>query len=130
MVAKRYLQHIIKVNSININAETIKITVKQDTEQYEASNNVEPYAVAFGKATYEIQLNGIDPEHRPTFMNWLNRQQLRDKNQYLLTCATYSYNNKGDIQDEYSFTNVFIEEISNENSKPFDCKLVALHRVK
>lgn len=132
MVDKRYLQHVININGGNYRVETIKITVKQETEQFEASNNVEPYAVAFGKATYEIQLSGVDPEHRPKFMEWLNRlQQRRDGTAAgLLSVSTYSYNSKGELQLEYSFTKCFIEEISSENSTPFDVKMVALHRTK
>ena len=110
MVDKRYLQHVININKKNFRVETIKITVKQETEQFEASNNVEPYAVGFGKATYEIQLSGVDPEHRPQFMTWLNTlQQRRGATTGLLTVSTYSYNAKGDLQTEYSFTKCFIE---------------------
>lgn len=127
---RRYEQEAIRLNGEYILCEKVKVTEKQEKSEFSASQQVEPYAVAFGKKTYEIQLTGVDPEKRP-FFNMLQKEQESFKGflEGLPNLQTYDYNPKtGKLRLDYNLLAVSIEEVSKENAQPFDVKLSALKR--
>lgn len=111
----------------NIRAESVKITKKQDTEEYTATNNSQPYAIAFGAETFEIDLSGVDPMQREFFEGLYKKQRLFKEPGELPAFVTYGYDgNTGELVETAFYRGVYIEEISVENSKPFDVKMKAL----
>ena len=72
---RRYEQEAIRLNGHYILCEKVKVTEKQDKSEYTASQQVEPYAVAFGKKSYEVQLTGVDPEEKHFFNDMLKEQE-------------------------------------------------------
>ena len=130
-VERRFQQEIIKIkfngSTYQILAETVKVTEKQDSEQWTASEKVNPYAIAFGGKTYEIQLSGVDPDHKKLFKNIFTKQT-KGELKSLPTLTTYCYNEKGATVQDDAFSGVWIEEYSKENANPFDVKLGALSK--
>jgi len=127
---RRYEQEAIRLNGEYILCEKVKVTEKQDKSEFTASQKTEPYAVAFGKKTYEVQLTGVDPEKKP-FFNMLEKEQESFKGMLagLPNMQTYDYNPKtGALRLDYNLIGVAIEEVSKENAQPFDVKLSALKR--
>ena len=48
---RRYQQEAIRLNGKYILCEKVKVTEKQESTEYTASQQIYPYAVAFGKKT-------------------------------------------------------------------------------
>lgn len=127
---RRYQQEAVRLNGEYIFCEKVKVTEKQESTEYTASQLIYPYAVAFGKKTYEVQLTGVDPEKKP-FFNLLQKEQESFKGylEGLPNMQTYDYNPKtGALRLDYNLIGVGIEEISKENASPFDVKLKAISR--
>lgn len=109
-----------------IKAETIKKTLKQDSEDFTASDDVKPYATAMGAQSYEIQLNSIDPNQKQIFM-YLYAKQTKITNTHMPCLFTYYFDDEtGAVKPDAQFYDVTITELSDENHKPFDCKLAAI----
>ena len=128
---RRYEQEAIRLQGEYILCEKVKVTEKQEKSEFTASQYTEPYAIAFGKKSYEIQLTGVDPERRP-FFNQLQKEQEKFQGflEGLPNMQTYDYSPKtGQLRLDYNLRGVAIEEISKENAQPFDVKLSALKRV-
>lgn len=127
---RRYEQEAVRLNGQYILCEKVKVTEKQDKSEYTASQQVEPYAVAFGKKSYEVQLTGVDPEKKPFFNSMLKEQEkFTGLLEGLPNMQTYDYHPKtGALRLDYNLVGVAIEEISKENAQPFDVKLSALKR--
>ena len=127
---RRYEQEAICINGKYIFCEKVKVTEKQEKSEFIASQKTEPYAVAFGKKSYEIQLTGVDPEKKPYF-NKLQQEQesFRGYLEGLPNMQTYDYAPRsGKLRLDYNLIGVCIEEISKENAQPFDVKCSALQR--
>ena len=127
---RRYEQEAICINGKYIFCEKIKVTEKQDKTEFTATEQVQPYAVAFGKKSYEIQLTGVDPEKKPLF-NAIYKEQERFAGflEGLPNMQTYDYDPRtGKLRLDYNFVGCVIEEISKENASPFDVKMSALNR--
>ena len=127
---RRYEQEAIRFNGEYILCEKVKITEKQDKSEFTASQQTEPYAIAFGKKSYEVQLTGVDPEKKPFFNLMLKEQQsFKGFLEGLPNMQTYDYNPKtGALRLDYNLIGCAIEEISKENASPFDVKISALKR--
>ena len=134
VVSRRFLQEVVKIwyskgktrKKAQIRTETVKVTRKQDSETFTASESVQAYAIAFGGKTYEIQLSGIDPIQKSIF-EYIFKTQDHMEISALPTLATYYYDNKtGKVKEDHNFRKVWIEEISEEDHKPYDIKLGAL----
>lgn len=127
---RRYDQEAIRLGGRYILCEKVKVTEKQESTDFTASERVEPYARSFGKKTYEIQLTGVDPEQRP-FFNQLQLEQEKFNGylEGLPNLQTYDKNpHDGALRLDYNLLGVGIEEISKENASPFDVKMNALKR--
>lgn len=127
---RRYEQEAIRLNGKYILCEKVKVTEKQEKSEFTASQQIEPYAVAFGRKSYEIQLTGVDPESRP-FFNTIQKEQeaFQGLLEGLPNMQTYDKDPKtGVLRLDYNLLAVAIEEISKENAQPFDVKLSALKR--
>lgn len=127
---RRYDQEAIRLGGRYILCEKVKVTEKQESTDFTASERVEPYARSFGKKTYEIQLTGVDPEQKP-FFNQLQLEQEKFNGylEGLPNLQTYDKNpHDGVLRLDYNLLGVGIEEISKENASPFDVKMNALKR--
>lgn len=131
MVNERRFQQV-RINMTglyNIRAESIKIDLKQDSETYSATNNVEPYAIAFGASSAEIQLSGVDPLHIDYFKDLYNKQKVTTNLSDLPKLSTFGYDSTGQIYQTGHYRQIYIEEMSFENNEPFDVKMSALKRI-
>ncbi len=130
--ARRFQQEIIKLTfngkTYQIRAETVKVTKKQDSEQWTASEKVNPYAIAYGGKSYEIQLSGVDPNQKYIF-NSIFTKQTKGELKKLPTLKTFGYDEHGKTKADDAFAGVWIEEYSKENATPFDVKLGALEEI-
>lgn len=110
-----------------IRCETVKPTHKQSAEKFTASESVDAYAVAFDGKENEIQLSGIDPNQRYIF-NWIySRQETNRQVKNMPSLTLYRYDDvTGKPVEDVKFNKVWIEELSKENNKPFDCKIGTL----
>lgn len=131
MAILKFKQEIVKVkyNGVTryINVEDVEWTEKMESDEYAACNDVEPYAVAFGKKEYSIDFKGVDPDQRWIFQNIMKYQ--RD-NKYttaeLPSIVTYRYDAKHNVIPDTYFKECYIEEISQTTQEPFDVKFKAL----
>ena len=114
--------------SYNMKCESIKVTIKQESEEYTATNNTQPYAIALGAESFEIELSGVDPEHRDYFNLIYANQKQSSEVITLPNLFTYGYSSQGEIHVLEKFGYCIVEEISKENNEPFDVKLKALRR--
>jgi hypothetical protein len=127
---RRYDQEAIRLAGQYILCEKVKVTEKQESTEFTASQQVEPYAKSFGKKSYEIQLTGVDHEQKP-FFNQLQQEQEKFSGylEGLPNLQTYDKDpHTGVLRLDYNLLAVGIEEISKENASPFDVKLSALKR--
>lgn len=127
---RRYEQEAVCILGKYIFCEKVKVTEKQDKTEYTASEQVQPYAVAFGKKTYEVQLTGVDPEKKP-FFNTIMKEQERFAGflEGLPNMQTYDYDPQtGKLRLDYNLVGIVVEEMTKENASPFDVKLSALKR--
>lgn len=127
---RRYEQEPVRINGRYILVEKVKVTEKQEKSEFTATQQTEPYAIAFGKKSYEVQLTGVDPEEKP-FFNMMQKEQQSFKGylEGLPNMQTYDYNPKtGALRLDYNLIGIAIEEVSKENASPFDVKISALKR--
>ena len=128
MAARKFKQMIIQLKYngklYDIRAESIKPTLKQDEEEYYATNSVYPYGKALDKRTLEFQINGIDPDQYSFFKNLFIQQHQQIG--AFFSVATYEYDSKRKTRKRDGFTGCSITEISNETAEPFDIKCSAL----
>lgn len=127
---RRYQQEPVCLRGKYILVEKVKVTEKQEKSEFTATQQTEPYAVAFGKKTYEIQLTGVDPELKGYFNEILMEQeQYRGLSDALPNLQTYDYHPRsGKLRLDYNLIGVIIEEVTKENAEPFDVKMSALKR--
>lgn len=131
MAARRFKQMIINVKwkgkYYNIRAKSVKPTLKQDSEQYTATNSLQPYAVAVEGQSYEVDLSGIDPEHYPLFKEIYSEQNSSAPlSESLFNVTTYDYDNKKQLRPKDWFGYCIMTELGNETAEPFDIKCTAL----
>ena len=134
---RRFLQEKVRIDYRNgktdkyfiCRCETVKVTHKQDTDLLTASHETTPYAISFGGTTHEIQLSSIDPNQK-RFFEFIFRKQEADisnPSTKMPKITLYKYaSSDGSVLKEVQFPQVWIEEISKENGKPFDVKLGAV----
>ncbi len=118
-----YLQY--KGKKYSIRAESIKPTLKMDTEEYTATNSKRPYAKAYDKQSTEFQMSKIDPEHYPLFKEIFLQQDTVDGAQFQVATYAYDHNHELKLRDYYSGCD--ITELSNETNDPFDAKFSAVY---
>lgn len=123
-----FIKIFLEGKTYSIKAEEIKTEDKQTVEKYEACDDHDPYAIAFGKCEYSIDLSGVAPEHKRLF-TWIREKQ---KSGYfpkgLPILQTFEYENQKFTQME-SYKNVYITDITRTKNEPFDVKMEALNRV-
>ncbi len=112
-------------NYYDIRAESLKPTLKQEDEEYTATNQIKPYAKAFEGQTYEFQLNGLDPEHYALFKE-IFKEQVSAEIKDLFKVATYDYTPEHELRMKDWFGGCSISEMSNESAEPFDVKMTAI----
>lgn len=132
MATRRFKQMIINVKwknkYYNIRAESIKPTLKQDSEEYTATNNIKPYAIAFEGQSYEVDLSGVDPEHYALFKEIYKQQNSNaELSDLLFNITTYDYDDKRQKRSRDWFGGCIITELSNESAEPFDVKCSAVN---
>ncbi|RAP51136.1 MAG: hypothetical protein BZ138_06020 [Methanosphaera sp. rholeuAM270] len=134
MAKVKFQQEIIRL-SINglvyqIRAEDFDWTDKQDSEEYTASESSQPYAVAFGKHEYSIDIKSIDPDQRYIFEDIMKRQSTYSSSVFkegrLPYIRTYKYTDVGQVVLDKAFDDCYIEEISGKKNDPFDVKIKSL----
>ena len=100
MASRRFKQMVINIKwkntYYNIRAESIKPTLKQDSEEYTATNSIKPYAIAF-----------------------------EGQSELLFNITTYDYDVNRKLKNRDWWTGCIITELSNESAEPFDVKCSA-----
>ena len=126
---QRYNLAQIVYEDTKITTDSFSTTRKFDTEEYNASDSYNPYAVNISNETFECEISDIDPLHRPFFDDLADRQKA-DSND-LAMIATYDYNSEtGDIVEDDVYDGVYITEISKDTAnKPFSVTGGALKKV-
>lgn len=130
MASRRFKQMIINIKwknkYYNIRAESIKPTLKQDSEEYTATNNIKPYAIAFEGQSYEVDIGGVDPEHYALFKEIYKQQNSSEAlTELLFNITTYDYDVNKKLRNRDWFNGCIITELSNESAEPFDVKCSA-----
>ena len=132
MASRRFKQMNIVIKWKNkfytIRAESIKPTLKQDTEEYTSTISIKPYAIAFEGQSYEFDLGGVDPEHYKLFKEIYKQQNSNEKlSELLFNVATYDYDTNRKLRQRDRFVGCTITELSNETAEPFDVKCSAIN---
>lgn len=109
-----------------IRAESIKPTLKQEDEEYTATNSIKPYAKAFEGQSYEFQISGIDPLHYELFKE-IFKDQVTSEISDLFALSTHDYDDNHNLKLRDWFGGCSISELSNETAEPFDAKFTALN---
>lgn len=127
---RRFKQMIIyllwKGQQYNIRAESIKPTVKQEEEEYTATNNIKPYAKAFEGQSYEFDLSGVDPLQYPIFKEIMKEQAVAE-NVEMFSLSRYGYDENHKLSRMDWYGGCTITELSNETAEPFDVKCTAIN---
>lgn len=131
MAVLKFKQEIVKLayNGVTryITVEDVDWTEKMESDEYSACNDVEPYAVAFGKKEYSIDFKGVDPDQRWIFENIMKYQRNNKSTTGALPkIATWRYDNKHELVRDKYWRLCYIEEISQTTQEPFDVKWKAL----
>lgn len=122
---KRYDLSQFVFNNNEVQAGSFKMTKTMDTETYSSFNAYEPFCVSVNGVSYSWELSDIDPAQKHIFDEAFESQ--RNSQGELPIIATYNYDPAtGDLIEDDVLYEVFISEISKENSKPFSAKGEAL----
>ena len=132
MASRRFKQMDIIIKWKNkfyaIRAESIKPTLKQDSEEYTATKSIKPYAIAFEGQSYEFDIGAVDPEHYKLFKEIYKQQNSDEKlSELLFNVATYDYDPSRKLRQRDRFVGCIITELSNETAEPFDVKCSAIN---
>lgn len=125
---KRYNLAQFFYNDTKIIFDGIKTTRKQEVTERTSRDDHSPYAVDFGKESFEWEASDIDQSFRKFFDEIMDNQK-RNPGQ-LATISTYDYNKEtGDLVEDDVFYGVWVEELSKENvNEPFSVKGGALSK--
>jgi len=119
-------------NYYQIPCEEPSWTDSQSSDEYVASEKLEPYAVGFGAHEYSVELKGIDPKYRYVFEYQMKAQDGMKKITFkrMMDVITYCYDDSHKTQIDKHFSYCYIEEISKTSNEPFDVKIKALTTIE
>ena len=112
--------------SYQVKVGSVKDPDKQDIEAVYSTDSLDPNKFEFGQCEYSIDLGDVQSHH--WLFDWIRERQRSGVFKGHPSLTIYKKVN-GKNKADRVYKHVFVEEISPEDSGPFDVKLVAGERV-